>query len=159
MRNPQEIDALNSRINELYAQNRELAQRPVDCPDCPEPEVITEKVVEFEDNPLINNVVLFKINQTKVDPYQGVNIYNIARYLKDNPQFKVRVIGYTDRKTGTSQINEKLSAERAQNVARILISDYNISRDRIKVERVGDKEPPFDKPEWNRAVILYVEQE
>ncbi|WP_455643010.1 OmpA family protein [Parabacteroides sp.] len=159
LRNPQEIDALNSRINELYAQNQELAQHPVDCPDCPEPEVITEKVVEFEDNPLINNVVLFKINQTKVDPYQGVNIYNIAQYLKDNPQFKVRVIGYTDRKTGTSQINEKLSAERAQNVARILISDYNISRDRIKVEWVGDKEPPFDKPEWNRAVILYVEQE
>lgn len=156
LRNPQEIDALNSRINELYAQNQELAQRPV---DCPEPEVITEKVVEFEENPLINNVVLFKINQTKVDPYQGVNIYNIAQYLKDNPQFKVRVIGYTDRKTGTSQINEKLSAERAQNVARILISDYNISRDRIKVEWVGDKEPPFDKPEWNRAVILYVEQE
>ena len=156
LRNPQEIDALNSRINELYAQNQELAQRPV---DCPEPEVITEKVVEFEDNPLINNVVLFKINQTKVDPYQGVNIYNIAQYLKDNPQFKVRVIGYTDRKTGTSQINEKLSAERAQNVARILISDYNLSRDRIKVEWVGDKEPPFDKPEWNRAVILYVEQE
>ena len=159
LRNPQEIDALNSRINELYAQNQELAQRAVDCLDCPEPEVITEKVVEFEDNPLINNVVLFKINQTKVDPYQGVNIYNIAQYLKDNPQFKVRVIGYTDRKTGTSQINEKLSAERAQNVARILISDYNISRDRIKVEWVGDKEPPFDKPEWNRAVILYVEQE
>lgn len=156
LRNPQEIDALNSRINELYAQNQELAQRPV---DCPEPEVITEKVVEFEENPLINNVVLFKINQTKVDPYQGVNIYNIAQYLKDNPRFKVRVIGYTDRKTGTSQINEKLSAERAQNVARILISDYNISRDRIKVEWVGDKEPPFDKPEWNRAVILYVEQE
>lgn len=158
LRNPQEIDALNSRINELYAQNQELAQRPVDCPDCPESEVITEKVVEFEENPLINNVVLFKINQTKVDPYQGVNIYNIAQYLKENPQFKVRVIGYTDRKTGTSQINEKLSAERAQNVARILISDYNISRDRVIVEWVGDKEPPFDKPEWNRAVILYVEQ-
>lgn len=157
LRNPQEIDALNSRINELYAQNQELAQRPVDCPDCPEPEVITEKVVEFEENPLINNVVLFKINQTKVDPYQGVNIYNIAQYLKDNPQFKVRVIGYTDRKTGTSQINEKLSAERAQNVARILISDYGISRDRVIVEWVGDKEPPFDKPEWNCAVILYVE--
>lgn len=157
LRNPQEIDALNSRINELYAQNQELAQRPVDCSDCPEPEVITEKVVEFEENPLINNVVLFKINQTKVDPYQGVNIYNIAQYLKDNPQFKVRVIGYTDRKTGTSQINEKLSAERAQNVARILISDYGISRDRVIVEWVGDKEPPFDKPEWNRAVILYVE--
>ena len=135
-----------------------MAKRPIDCPDCPEPEVITEKVVEFEENPLINNVVLFKINQTKVDPYQGVNIYNIAQYLKDNPQFKVRVIGYTDRKTGTSQINEKLSAERAQNVARILISDYNINRDRVIVEWVGDKEPPFDKPEWNRAVILYVEQ-
>ena len=158
LRNPQEIDELNSRINELYAQNQELAKRPIDCTDCPEPEVITEKVVEFEENPLINNVVLFKINQTKVDPYQGVNIYNIAQFLKDNPQFKVRVIGYTDRKTGTSQINEKLSAERAQNVARILISDYNINRDRVIVEWVGDKEPPFDKPEWNRAVILYVEQ-
>ena len=106
---------------------------------------------------MINNVVLFKINQTKVDPYQGVNIYNIAQYLKDNPQLKVKVVGYTDKKTGTATINEKLSAERAQNVARILIDEYNISRDRVIVEWVGDREPPFDKPEWNRAVILYVE--
>ena len=62
-----------------------------------------------------------------------------------------------DKKTGTATINEKLSAERAQNVARILIDEYNISRDRVIVEWVGDREPPFDKPEWNRAVILYVE--
>ena len=155
LRNPLEIDALNSRINELYEQNQVLAQRPVSCPECPTTEVITEKIVET--NPLINNVVLFKINQTKVDPYQGVNIYNIAQYLKDNPQLKVKVIGYTDKKTGTAKINEKLSAERAQNVARILIDEYNISRDRVIVEWVGDREPPFDKPEWNRAVILYVE--
>ncbi|RDU47927.1 OmpA family protein [Parabacteroides acidifaciens] len=155
LRNPLEIDALNSRINELYEQNQVLAQRPVSCPECPPTEVITEKIVET--NPLINNVVLFKINQTKVDPYQGVNIYNIAQYLKDNPQLKVKVIGYTDKKTGTAKINEKLSAERAQNVARILIDEYNISRDRVIVEWVGDREPPFDKPEWNRAVILYVE--
>lgn len=155
LRNPLEIDALNSKINELYEQNQILAQRPVSCPECPPTEVITEKIVET--NPLINNVVLFKINQTKVDPYQGVNIYNIAQYLKDNPQLKVKVIGYTDKKTGTAKINEKLSAERAQNVARILIDEYNISRDRVVVEWVGDREPPFDKPEWNRAVILYVE--
>lgn len=155
LRNPLEIDALNGRINELYEQNQVLAQRPVSCPECPPTEIIAEKVVET--NPLINNVVLFKINQTKVDPYQGVNIYNIAKYLTENPQLKVKVIGYTDQKTGTAKINEKLSAERAQNVARILIDQYNISRDRVSVEWVGDREPPFDKPEWNRAVILYVE--
>ena len=155
LRNPLEIEALNNTINELHQQNQLLAQRPVSCPECPPSEIITEKIVET--NPLINNVVLFKINQTKVDPYQGVNIYNIAQYLKDNPQLKVKVVGYTDKKTGTATINEKLSAERAQNVARILIDEYNISRDRVIVEWVGDREPPFDKPEWNRAVILYVE--
>ena len=155
LRNPLEIEALNNTINELHQQNQLLAQRPVSCPECPQSEIITEKIVET--NPLINNVVLFKINQTKVDPYQGVNIYNIAQYLKDNPQLKVKVVGYTDKKTGTATINEKLSAERAQNVARILIDEYNISRDRVIVEWVGDREPPFDKPEWNRAVILYVE--
>ncbi len=155
LRNPLEIEALNNTINELHQQNQLLAQRPVSCPECPPSEIITEKIVES--NPLINNVVLFKINQTKVDPYQGVNIYNIAQYLKDNPQLKVKVVGYTDKKTGTATINEKLSAERAQNVARILIDEYNISRDRVIVEWVGDREPPFDKPEWNRAVILYVE--
>lgn len=155
LRNPLEIEALNNTINELHQQNQLLVQRPVSCPECPPSEIITEKIVET--NPLINNVVLFKINQTKVDPYQGVNIYNIAQYLKDNPQLKVKVVGYTDKKTGTATINEKLSAERAQNVARILIDEYNISRDRVIVEWVGDREPPFDKPEWNRAVILYVE--
>ena len=155
LRKPLEIEALNNTINELHQQIQLLAQRPVSCPECPPSEIITEKIVET--NPLINNVVLFKINQTKVDPYQGVNIYNIAQYLKDNPQLKVKVVGYTDKKTGTATINEKLSAERAQNVARILIDEYNISRDRVIVEWVGDREPPFDKPEWNRAVILYVE--
>lgn len=69
LRNPLEIEALNNTINELHQQNQLLAQRPVSCPECPPSEIITEKIVET--NPLINNVVLFKINQTKVDPYQG----------------------------------------------------------------------------------------
>ena len=51
--------------------------------DCTEPQVITEKVVEFEENLLINNVVLFKINQTKVDTYQGYLFYLLNFWDKD----------------------------------------------------------------------------
>ena len=43
--------------------------------DFTEPQVITVMVVEFEENLFINNVVIFKINQTKVDTYQGYLFY------------------------------------------------------------------------------------
>ena len=133
-----------------------LAQRPV---EQAEPTVVVKEVireVQVSEEP-VNNVVLFGINKVKVESHQEVNVYNVAKYLKENPDKKVRVIGYTDKETGTAVINEKLSRQRAQNVADVITGKYGINQDRVIVEWEGQTNPPFDVMEWNRAVILYIE--
>lgn len=157
LRDQYEIDNLNNKINEQRSEIQRLNNLPI-----PEPTVVVKEVVKKEvvqkGNEPVNNVVLFRINQSKIDPYQEVNIYNVAKYLKDNPDMKVRIVGYTDTATGTAAINEKLSRQRAQNVADVITGKYMISKDRVIVDWKGQTAPPFDVVEWNRAVIMYLEE-
>ncbi|WP_029906898.1 OmpA family protein [Prevotella sp. 10(H)] len=156
LRDQNEIDELNNRINAQRAQIETLSQRPV---QVAEPTVVVKEVikeVQVSEEP-VNNVVLFSINKTKVEPHQEVNVYNVAKYLRENPDKKVRIVGYTDKATGTAAINERLSRERAQNVADLITGKYNIDKSRVMVNWEGQTNPPFDVTEWNRAVILYLE--
>jgi len=80
---------LNSQINRLRAENEELSKRPESCPECPEcPEVQPEATV------YVPNVVYFRIDSYKIDRHQHVSIYNTAEYLKQNPDAKVKIVGY-----------------------------------------------------------------
>ena len=157
LRDQNEIDMLNNRINDQRAEIERLANRPTPEPTVVVKEVVRNNVVEKGNEP-INNVVLFKIGSSKIDPYQGVNIYNVSQYLKNNPDMKVRIVGYTDKETGTPAINERLSRERAQNVADVMTGKHGISKDRITVDWKGQTAPPFDVKEWNRAVIMYLDE-
>lgn len=156
LRDQREIDDLNNKINSQRAEIASLSQRPA---VAPQPEVVVKEVVKVVDKSQepVNNVVLFPINGTKIQSHQEVNVYNVAKYLRENTGAKVRVIGYTDKATGTAAINEKLSRERAQNVADIITGKYGIAKDRVIVEWEGMTNPPFDVVEWNRAVIMYIE--
>lgn len=156
LRDQSEIDALNSRINAQRAEIEALAQRPA---VVAQPEVVVKEVVrevKVNEEP-VNNVVLFAINKTKVESHQEVNVYNVAKFLRENPDRKVRIVGYTDKATGTAAINERLSRERAQNVSDIITGKYGIDKNRVTVNWEGQTNPPFDVTEWNRAVILYIE--
>lgn len=157
LRDQSEIDALNTKINSQRYEIERLANQPV-----PEPKVVVKEVVvkevENKGNEPVNNVVLFRINQVKIDPMQEVNVYNVAQYLKDNKDMKVRIVGYTDKATGTAAINEKLSRQRAQNVEALMIGKYGIERERVIVDWKGQTNPPFGVAEWDRAVIMYLEE-
>lgn len=133
-----------------------LAQRPV-VVEKSEPTVVVKEVIKEVSQKPVNNVVLFSINKTKVEPHQEVNVYNVGKYLRENPTSRVRIVGYTDNATGTATINERLSKERSQNVADLIIDKYNIDKSRVTIQWEGQTNPPFNVDEWNRAVILYIE--
>jgi len=158
LRDQSEIDNLNRTINSQRAEITALNNRPATIVKT-EPEVVVKEVVKVVDKSKepVNNVVLFAISKTKVEPHQEVNVYNVAKYLQDNPTAKVRIVGYTDKATGTAAINERLSRERAQNVADLMTGKYNISKDRVVVDWEGQTNPPFSVDAWNRAVIMYME--
>ena len=144
------LNDLNSQINALRAANDELSKRPESCPECKE--VVTQVV-----NNYVDNVVYFRLNSSKIDKNQQINIYNTAEFMKAN-NAPIKVIGYADKKTGTSDYNRSLSEKRAKAVAKELIEKYGISSDQITIEWKGSDEQPYGENNWNRVVIMRAEK-
>ena len=84
-----------------------------------------------------------------------VNVYNVAQWLKENPECNVTITGYADKGTGTAAYNMKLSKKRAESVAKLLTEKYGISSSRIQVVGEGSNIQPFPQDNnWNRIVIF-----
>ncbi|NDV79592.1 OmpA family protein [Dysgonomonas sp. 511] len=150
------IDDLNSQINKLRQENARLAQRPESCPECKQETKIVKEIVK-EGGSFVSNVVFFRLGSANIDKNQEVSIFNTAKYLQDNPDAKVKIVGFADRKTGNPTINMKLSEKRAKNVANALINKYNINSNRVTVEWKGDTEQPYAENAWNRVAIFFTE--
>ena len=150
------IAELNRRTNQLRAALNECQSRKIECPPCPEVEQPAPVVVEKETcGGTMTASVSFAINSATVSQREMVNIYNVAQWLKENPNCNVTITGYADRKTGTAEYNMKLSQRRAEAVAHILKSDYGIAANRIIIESEGSGEQPYPNDnDWNRIVIF-----
>lgn len=156
---PAQIGALNDRINEQKAnldkKDFEINRLKQDLTNKPEPEVIVKEApVEQESEVLMNAVVVFRLGSAKLEQNQDINIYNAARYLIDNPNVNVIVTGYADNSTGSATVNQRISEQRAEAVAKILIDKYNISPNRITTKAAGDTVQLFPTAEWNRVVVF-----
>lgn len=146
------VNDLNGQINNLRAENAELAKRPASCPECPE----VEPSQTTEVKTVVSNVVYFRIGSAKIDQNQYINIYNTARYALENNS-KIYVVGYADEATGNPNINMTLSERRAKAVAKALAEKYGVSEDMIEVDFKGDTVQPYETNEWNRVVIMTAE--
>ncbi|WP_449025453.1 OmpA family protein [Porphyromonas endodontalis] len=146
------VNDLNGQINNLRAENAELAKRPASCPECPE----VEPSQTTEVKTVVSNVVYFRIASAKIDQNQYINIYNTARYALENNS-KIYIVGYADEATGNPNINMTLSERRAKAVAKALVEKYGVSEDMIEVDFKGDTVQPYETNEWNRVVIMTAE--
>ena len=140
------LNDLNNQINQLRAENDELSKRPESCPECPE-------AVTNVTNNYVDNVVYFRLNSAKIDKNQQVSIYNTAQFMKEN-NVPIKVVGYADKKTGTSDYNMQLSEKRARAVAKELIEKYGIPSNQITIEWKGSDVQPYSENNWNRVVIM-----
>lgn len=141
------IDQKDRQLSDLNAQlSKKLAEKPQ--------VVVKEKLGDSE--VVLNAVVVFRLGSANLEQNQDINIFNAAKYLKENPGVNVVVTGYADKSTGTAKINQALSEKRAKAVADILTGKYGIASSRITVEASGDREQPFDNDPWNRVVIFTV---
>ena len=147
-----QIAALNGQVNDLRAQllacGAEVAALQAQLP-CPEPAPQKDCV-----NAPLMSTVRFTINSAKIMPTEEVNIYNMAEWLKANPNEKVMVVGYADKDTGTAEYNLQLSQKRADAVANALINTYGIDADRLTVKYDGSETQPYSTNDWNRIVIF-----
>ena len=149
------LNNANAQINELRGAlattTAALAAAEAQLP-CPE---VSETVIESTTTAVLPTV-RFKINSAYVSSEEMVNIYNMAEYMKANPDATIVVRGYADKNTGTSAYNMKLSERRAQAVADILTGDYGINPNRLVLEAAGSNTQIYDTNDWNRIVIFAI---
>lgn len=145
------INQLNGQVNSLRgelattAAALAAAEAQLPCPEVSETTVVT--------SPLLSTV-RFSINSAKITDREQVNVYNIAQWMKANPEATVVVDGYADKDTGTSEYNMELSQRRAQAVMDMLVNEYGISRDRLSYKAYGSDTQPYPENDWNRIVIF-----
>lgn len=101
--------------------------------------------------------VFFTIGSSYIRRDEGKKLDTLAEWLKANPSFSVDVVGYADKETGNTTLNQKLSERRAANVkARLLAA--GIAEERITTEHHGDTVQPFGENNVkNRVVICTLE--
>lgn len=149
------LNTANAQVNELRgalaATSAALAAAEAQLP-CPE----VTAPAPAEAAPVILPSVRFKLNSAYVSSEEMVNVYNIAEYMKANPDTKVVVCGYADKDTGTSEYNMKLSERRAQAVADILTGDYGIDSSRLTLKADGSDVQPYSTNDWNRIVLFAI---
>lgn len=83
--------------------------------------------------------VLFSTNNAQLGSDGMRNMQQLADFLKQYPQYKALVEGYTD-STGTGSLNQELSDRRA-NVVRTALIDMGISGNRVATHGYGEAFP------------------
>lgn len=152
------INNLNGQVNDLRgalattAAALAAAEAQLPCP-----EVVEAETVVVEPAPLMATV-RFSLNSSRITDIEMVNVYNIAEWMKANPDQNVAIVGYADKDTGTSAYNMGLSKRRAQAVCDALTNKYGINPDRLSIQAEGSETQPYDVNNWNRIVIFNVAQ-
>jgi outer membrane protein OmpA-like peptidoglycan-associated protein len=154
-----ERDFLNEQVNELRVKAENL-EAEVDAKN----KMLTEKdnlIAELNARKMTtNNIVVptaigFTIGKSELMTTSKGSLVNLAKFLKDNEELNVEVVGFADAKTGTAEINKVLSEKRAETVKQFLV-DNGVAANRITTVGKGDVEQPFEENDVNRTVITIV---
>ena len=140
----------------LANQVTQLQNRP------PEIKVIEKEVVrpvETKNVEIVESIpstIPFKFNSAVVQDIYDPLIYNIGTFMKNNPEVKIRIVGYAD-KFGPINVNLRISQERAEAVANMLKKDYGINSNRMVIEYVGQEKPYYkNNNKWNRCAMVEI---
>lgn len=147
------INGLNDKVNQLRAALQQCQEQ--ECPPCPEAVVVQEEaVIEEPCNQDLTSAVRFSINSAVISDEEAINVYNVAQWMKANPDCSITVAGYADKETGTAEYNMQLSQKRADAVKKILVDTYKIDPSRIETVAGGSVTQPYPHNNWNRVVIF-----
>jgi OOP family OmpA-OmpF porin len=123
----------------------------VDARGCP---VIVQDVKEITLN------INFAFNSAVVRPEYFPEVEKVARFMKAHPLTRVTIEGHTD-SDGANTYNKTLSTKRAQAVAKLLVSRYEITAVRVTAIGFGEDRPlvandTAENKFKNRRVIAFI---
>lgn len=84
--------------------------------------------------------ILFETGSARVNPIHYNDLQGIAEVIKRSPGLTLMIIGNAD-VTGNAKLNEKLALQRAEAVKKVLVENFGVNANRLKVQSNGDKVP------------------
>ena len=94
----------------------------------------------LEQNKWVTHGILFDVNSDKIKPESYGTLKEMATVLKENPDLKVKIVGYTDA-DGSDAANLELSKKRAAAVKESLTKEFGIDEARMETDGKGESEP------------------
>lgn len=137
------IDELNRKINAARADLAGIRPETKD---------------EGSQTRILDMTVSFIIDKYNITDIQKKNVEAVANYIKAHDDVNVVVTGYADVQTAYPAYNMKLSERRAKAVYNMLVNEFGVDPDRLRMDYKGDTVQPYArKNEWNRVVVFILE--
>ena len=164
LRDQNEIDQLNAKINELRgensakddklaAANRNIADLQTQLTACQNKPLPTAKVV-VKQNSQLQPIVIFSAGKTSIDAAQYASIEMVAKYMRNHKDAKILIKGYASPE-GDEERNKMLADGRAESVKNALIKRYKIAADRITAEGQGATSDLSEENDFNRVAMFF----
>ncbi|MDZ7740148.1 MAG: OmpA family protein [Bacteroidales bacterium] len=101
----------------------------------------------LQDGKIVSNGIRFDVGKATLRPESMGVINEIYKMLSEHPEVNVSIEGHTD-SDGDTDLNQKLSEDRAATVMKQLVS-MGLSKDRLSFRGYGESKPvaPNDSPE------------
>ena len=169
LRNINEINMLNAKINELRADNEakdgklnenlrtiadlqalidDLKAKLTECENRP-----TTSTVVVKKN-LLQPIVIFGQGKSTIDAAQYASVEMVAKYMRNHPNAKLLIKGYASPE-GDPERNMALSLARADAVRTALINRYKIAASRITTEGMGATSELSEENDFNRVAMFF----
>ena len=165
LRDQDEIDHLNDKINELRNSNadkdKQLDQderviadlrKQLEAEKNKKPTVV-QQVTKVVNNNVLQPTVIFGQGKSTIDAAQMASVAMVAKYLKNHKDSKLLIKGYASPE-GNPELNQKLSEARANAVKQALVSRYGIAADRLETKGMGVTDELFDEVDFNRVATF-----
>jgi outer membrane protein OmpA-like peptidoglycan-associated protein len=148
-------EKIDERLSAIETKLDQLSSRE------PAPVKIIEKVVEEKKtdkhSPRILASILFDFNKDQPIKGEEINLVNVVKYLKENPEARIRMDGYGDKQIGTPEQNLDIADKRLRTI-RLMLFKQGINPDRIEMRAIGSESQPYDLNKWNRVVVIYIQE-
>lgn len=137
------INEMRRQIDEMTAENERLKRALAEGND-----TIIKRMAAA-------NLVTFRINKSKLSKEARANLGLLAESIKaGDPEAVYTITGYADKGTGNTEINQRLSRERAEAVYKCLVEEFGVNEKQLRVDYKGGVDNMFyDDPRLSRAVI------
>lgn len=118
-----------------------------------------ETKFNFSFNEALQTTISFYIDRYYITDAQKKNVKSVATFLETHPNINLVITGYADIETAYPAYNLRLSQKRAQAVYDMLVNEFHVPKNRLRIDYKGDSVQPYETVnEWNRAVIFFLDK-